>query len=176
MTGERRGRQRIRNIERWKVVRPRPDYLIPKRRRRTQDTQTVIQDYSSDSEVDFEIVQHARQELREEQQQQEQMEEQNEEEAERLESRERPVRERRPPERYGEQSQQQKAAGNSPRERKRRQAAAAKVATPRREQRKLGIQIQQPGYMTPTGWRRERWIARPRAGQGDIGSGEEETD
>jgi hypothetical protein len=176
VTGERRGKQRISNIEKWKVITPRPDYLIPKRRRRTQDIWTVIQDYSSDSEVDFEIVQQPRQEPREEQQQQEQLEDNNEEEAERLERRERPARERRPPERYGEQSQQQKAAGNSPRERKRRQAAAAKVATPRREQRKLGMQIQQPGYMTPTGWRRERWIARPRVEQGDIGSGEEETD
>ena len=30
VTGERRGKQRIRNIEKWKVVKPRPDYLIPK--------------------------------------------------------------------------------------------------------------------------------------------------
>jgi hypothetical protein len=94
--------------------------LDTKEEGRTQATRTVIQDYSQDLVVDSEIVQRPRQESRKEQQQQEQVEEHNEEEEDRLERRERPAGERRPPERYGEQSQEQKAAGNSPRERKRK--------------------------------------------------------
>ena len=71
VTGERRGRQKIRNIERWKVVRPRPEYLLPKMRRSTKKTRLVLQEQSSDSDVDFDIVHRPREELREEQQRQE---------------------------------------------------------------------------------------------------------
>ena len=75
--------------------------------------------------------------------------------------------------RYGAQPLQQRTPGNSPRERKRRQAAASRVATPRRELQKQGVRIQQPGFMSPAGWKREKWIAR---GQGEASSEGEETD
>ena len=179
VTGERRGKQKIRNIEKWKVIQPRPDHLIPRRRRRTQNT--VRQEDSSDSDLDFEIVQWPRQEPRQNEEDADRFERQDEEEANRSEEeveeiRQRPVRKKRVPERLGAQPQQQRAAGNSPRERKRRQAAASKVSTPRREQRKArtATRGEQPGLMTPTGWRREKWISRGE--QGNMGSREEETD
>ena len=31
---------------------------------------------------------------------------------------------------------------------------------PRREQIKQGISVEQPGSMTPTGWKREKWITK----------------
>lgn len=31
---------------------------------------------------------------------------------------------------------------------------------PRREQIKQGIRVEQPGSMTPTGWKREKWITK----------------
>ena len=143
VTGERRGKQRIRNIERWEVVRPRPDHWIPDRRRSIQKTCGVQQD-SSDSEPDFEIAHKDRQEPGEEQQRHVGVGDHNEEEVVIMNEQQerRPVRERRQPERYGVQVQQQRPAASSPRERKRRQAEAAKRATPRREQRKQERQIQ----------------------------------
>ena len=81
------------------------------------------------------------QEQRAEQQRHEQerqnQEEQDQEEQHEVEAdspaRQRPVRNRRQPMRYGAQPLQQRTPGNSPRERKRRQAAASRVATQRRE-------------------------------------------
>ena len=43
VTGERRGKVRIRNVEKWRVVKPRPDHIILQRKR---GTRTVIQEDS----------------------------------------------------------------------------------------------------------------------------------
>ena len=105
ITGERRGRKRVRNIEKWRMIRTRLYHLIPKRRRRSQQRKNVILEESSDSESDFEIIHQPRQEVRKEQNQ-DRGERHNEEEVEMLETqneeeerRHRPVRVRRQPER-----------------------------------------------------------------------------
>ena len=67
ITGERR--KRVRNIEKWRMIRPRPDHLLPKWRKGTQHRKNVILEESSDSESDFEIIQLPRQEVRKEQNQ-----------------------------------------------------------------------------------------------------------
>ena len=52
LTGERRGKQRMRSIERLRIVQPRPDHSISKKRRRLGDTRKFILEESSDSEVE----------------------------------------------------------------------------------------------------------------------------
>lgn len=54
MTKKRRGKQKIRNIKKWKVKIPSPDYSRHKRRR-TPEKKLVIPDYSSKSEENFDM-------------------------------------------------------------------------------------------------------------------------
>ena len=174
ITGERRGKHRRRNIERWRVVKPRPAHLIPERSRGSrQQTRVIIHGYSSDSESDFEIVQQGPvyQEERRGGEGTVQTAEQGGEEAvqevdqnldQGEEKRLRPVRKRRQPDRLGMEERQRTAQEHaSPRQRKRKQAAAAKVATPRREQGREESRLQPPGSIrTASGWRRERWTTQ----------------
>ena len=54
VTRERRGKQVIREHQKWKVIIPSPDYSRHKRRR-TPEKKLVIPDYSSKSEENFDM-------------------------------------------------------------------------------------------------------------------------
>ena len=155
------------------MVKPRPAHLIPERSRGSrQQTKVIIHGYSSDSESDFEIVQHGPvyQEERRGGEDTVQIAEQGEEAVQEVdhdldqgeEKRLRPVRKRKQPDRLGmEERQRTSQEQASPRQRKRKQAAASKVATPRREQGREERRLQPPGSIrTASGWRRERWTTQ----------------
>ena len=156
VTARRGSKQRIRNMEKWKVVRERPEEITVKRK----EMQTNVTEESDDTDFDIEI---------EEQQavpppqevggaQQEGGAEQEQVDDDRvLDVPRRGARQRRAPDRYGSSSNQ---AQLSPRQRKKRQAQA------RFGPKKRTIPV-----------RKERWVVRegwqPRA-EGYIRDQEEE--